>query len=249
MRLSLVERMDLVARSKSNAPLISYARIVLLLLAPLCILLAVNSTAPFPETVLVAILGAVGLLTAVILWLNWRYKVYALALFCFLFASGDVLSHDHPHSHTVLGWIAAHSLLPLFVYYACGLWIIANRYALANSNGFREDRDQFDKWMQTLNGRSANEIEFPAGSFWTGYWTYRILNPGECWIVAQFKRGGDKLRSCRVYELKDIVFSRLPSGKWQIDITPKSGKRKSFVEVEIPPSLPTDFRITRQVNA
>jgi hypothetical protein len=64
-----------MARSKANASWISNARIVLLLLTPFFILLAVNGTAPFRETVLVAILGAVSLLTAVILWLSWRYKV------------------------------------------------------------------------------------------------------------------------------------------------------------------------------
>ncbi len=81
MTQSETERLDLVARSKVDSGIISYSRIALLLLAPLALLLAANSTAPFLETILVATLGAAGLVTALILWVDWRYKVYTLSLY------------------------------------------------------------------------------------------------------------------------------------------------------------------------
>jgi hypothetical protein len=191
MSLSRIERLDLVARSKATVPVISYARIALLIATPLFVLLAVNSTAPFRETALVAALAVVSLLTAIVLWLNWRFKLYVLSLFCFSFAIGNWISTDYTHSHTLFAWVGAHVWGLLFVYYGCGLWMMARRYAIANESSFRTERDQFEKWMDEHNGSTA--IEFPSGSFWTGYWTYRILNPGDCWIVAKSKRGLNNL--------------------------------------------------------
>lgn len=234
-----IERLDLVARSEAVGPFISKSRIFLLLLALFGIFLAVNSTAPFRETVLVAILGASSLITAVVLWLNWRYKVFVLALFWLLLAILEVLSHDKPSSHTVLGWVFAHALAPALAYYGFGVWMMAKSYSLANSNGFRDEKNQFEKWKRLLNAHDEpNVAEFTTGDFSTGYWTYRILNTGVCWVVAQFKRGSNKLKSCHVYDLSCVTFTRLSSGKWQITITPKSGGTKSFVEVEMPLSFP-----------
>jgi hypothetical protein len=222
--------------------MISCARIGLVVLTPLFILLAVNSTAPRRETILVAALAAASFLTAIILWLDWRFKVYALSICCFVFVICDTLSNDHPHSHTALGWMAANGWALLFLYYACALWVMGRRYALVNDSGFREEREQLNKWMDGLSGTTA--IEFPTGSFWTGYWSYRILNPGECWIVTQFKRGSTKLRSCRVYELSDVSFTRLLSGKWQVDIGRKGEKKKSFIEVDVSSGSPSVLRTT-----
>jgi len=244
MALSTIERLDLVAHSEAAGTFILKSRIFLFLLGPFCILLAVNSTAPFRETVLVAILGASSLLTAVVLWLNWRYKVFALALFWFLVAIVEVLSHDQPSSHTVLGWVFAHALAPLLAYYAYRVWMIAKGYSFANGNGFRDEKNQFDKWKRLLNGHNEpNVAEFPAGDFWTGYWTYRILNAGTCWVVVQFKRGSNKLRSCHVYDLNCVTFTRLSSGKWQVTIAPKSGGTKSFVAVEMPLSFSIPYQM------
>jgi hypothetical protein len=239
MALSTTDRLDLVAHTEVVGTFISKSRIFLLFLAPFCILLAVNSTAPFRETVLVAILGASGLLTAVVLWLNWRYEVFALALFWFLVAILEVLSHDQPSSHRVLGWVFAHAFAAALAYYGYHVWMLAKGYSLANSSGFRDEKNQFDPWKRLLNSQNEpNVAMFSAGDFWTGYWTYRILNAGTCWVVAQFKRGSNKLKSCHVYDLSCVTFVRLASGRWRITITPKSGLTKFFDEVEMPSSFP-----------
>jgi hypothetical protein len=140
MTLSKTERLDLVAWSQTTDGFIFRSRMFLAILAAFCIVLAINSTAPVQETLLVAVLGVLSLITAMILWSDWRYKVYALAALWLLFAIGDVLSHDHPHSHTLLGWVIAHALVPVLVLYGWGVWKRAGPYALANSDGFRDER-------------------------------------------------------------------------------------------------------------
>lgn len=242
MAPSPVQRLDFVARSKASAPIVSSARVVLSIVTPLFILLAVNSEAHSRETALVYVIAGASLLTAIILWLDWRFKIQALSVFCFLFAIADVLSKDHPRAHTVLGWVAGHALVPLFAYYGSGLWVMGRRYAKATGNSFREEREQLDTWMAVLSGATA--IEFPTGSFWTGYWTYRLLNPGSCWVVAQFKRGSSKLRMCRVYELGDVSFKRMHSGRWQIEMGSKGERKKSFFEVQVSPGSASVFSMT-----
>jgi hypothetical protein len=231
MTLSRIERLDLVARTRASIQTISYARIVLLILTPLFALLAINSTASSRETALVAVLAAASFLTALLLWFDWRFKLYALSLFCFLFVICDMVSNDRLRSHTLLGFIGANALVLMFAYYGCGLWLMGRRYAMANHASFREEREQLARWMDELNGTS--HIEFPSGSFWTGYWTYRILNPEGCWLVAQFKRGSTKLGSCRVYESGDVCFTRLPSGRWQVEIGREGRKKSRLFEVEV----------------
>lgn len=249
MTLSSIERLDLVAKSKTTDQLISYARAVLLILGLVFALLAVNSTAGRLETLLVWVLTASSFLTALVLWLDWRFKVFSLSLLCFLFAAGNVLTNDRPHSHTLLGWIAANSLTLLFAYYGCGVFVMARRYASVNDNKFIEEREQLENWLQQLRG-VGSAIEFPSGSFWTGYWTYRMWNPGGCWVIAQFKRGTTKLRTCRVYESKDVSITQTSSGKWQVDIAGKRGRKKTFAQVELTSASTSAISpITRPMNA
>jgi hypothetical protein len=170
--------------------------------------------------------------------------VYAASILFFSFALGIVLSRD-PESHT----FSTSALLLMFIYYGFGLWRIANRYALVNGAGFNGEKDQFDKWLQILNSHDGpSVVEFSTGTFSTGYWTYRMLNPGTFWIVAKFKRDSKRLATCRVHKLTELAFARLPSGSWQIDITTKEGK-KSFVGIAITTPLPIGLdQVARQVN-
>ncbi len=240
--MSSLEDLDLVARAQSNQRLISYLRIALPLISLLCIMLASLSEAPRQETLLVTVLAATGVATSITLWLNWRYKLYSIAIFCLAFAVMNVLSHDHPPHHTIMGWVAGQSLTFLFTYYGIGACVIARRYAIVNGGEWKNQKTQVEIWMQNLsNQRGINAIEFSTGSFWTGYWTYRILNTGDCWLVAKFKKGSDKLAECRVRELNNVSFTPIPSGKWRIVITDKK-KTTTLTEIDISPTLPAMFQ-------
>jgi hypothetical protein len=115
---------------------------------------------------------------------------------------------------------------------------------LANSDGFRDERDRVEKWKKLLGAENEPQVvEFPAGDFATGYWTYRILDAGAYWVVAQFKRGTKRLKSCHVYDLSGITFTRMASGKWQVNISSSSSGTKSFAEIEIPLSFPVPGRM------
>jgi hypothetical protein len=247
--VSVIERLDFAARTQTSTALISRVRVILVFLTIFITLLAISSTAPFRETLLLRVLAAISAMVTAILWQEWRYKLYALAILAFCFGIADVLSVDHPRNHTVLGWISAHSQLPMFAYFGCGLWIIARRYAIVNGSDWQKEREQLAEWLGILsNPSSVDVVEFATGSFWTGYWNYRIVKEGDYWIIAKFKRGTTKLAGYYVRQPNEVTFTVLPSGKWKVDIT-MGKKRKSFTEIEISRSLPSGFEpFTQQVN-
>jgi len=240
--MSSLEQLDLAAKARANQRLISYLRIVVPALSAFCVMLASASEAPVRETQLVAALAAVGVIASVLLWTTWRYKLYSVALFCFLFAVGDVLSNNHPHHHTILEWIAGRSYGFLFIFYAVGMGAIAWRYSTVNRNEWATPRKRLDDWFQDLNRQgNLNVIEFTTGSFWTGYWNYRILHTGDSWLVAKFKKGTTKIATCSVVELKNVAFMPLQSGKWNVEITEKNKTRK-LANIEISPPLPAAYQ-------
>lgn len=247
--LSVTERLEFAARTQTSTVLISRARVILIFVTIFITLLGISSTAPFRETLLVRVLAAISAMVTAILWQEWRYKVYALAILVFCFGIADVLSVDHPATHTVLGWISTHSQLLMFAYFGCGLWIIARRYAIVNGSDWQKEREQLAEWLGILgNPSNVNVFEFATGSFWTGYWNYRICKEGDYWIIAKLKRGTTKLAGYYVRQPNEVTFTALPSGRWKVDIT-MGKKKKSFTEIEISRPLPSGFEpFTQQVN-
>src|SRR5579883_2038115 len=130
--LSPIERLDRVARAQTATILVSRVRILLLFLTIFIAWLGISSKAPSGETLLVRVLTAATATATVILWLKWRYKLYAPAVLSFAWMMGSVLVRDHPRPHTVFGMLAQYSMVPMFAYYGCGLWVMARRYAQIN---------------------------------------------------------------------------------------------------------------------
>jgi hypothetical protein len=237
--LSSIEQLDLAARSMANSRLVSYLKVALPIVSGFTVMLASISEASKRETLLVTILAIAGIVASAAVWSSWRYKLHVVALFCLAFAVMNVLSTDHPHDHTVAGWLAGRYLACLFIYYGIGLFVIARRESTVYGDGWQEQRNKVAEWVH--GDGMANMVEFPAGSFVMGYWRYRIVNAGDCWLVAKFKKGTDKLEECRVKNLKDVVFTALQSGKWRVDITDNK-KTKTYTDIEISPSLPPVFQ-------
>ena len=247
--LSAIERLDFAARTQTSTVLISRARVILAFVTIFISLLAIPSTAPFRETLLLRVLAAISALVTVILWQEWRYKVYALAILFLCYGIADMLSVDHPKAHTVLGWISTHPQLPMFAYFGCGLWIIARRYAIVSGSDWQKEREQLAEWLGILGNPSrVDVVEFATGSFWTGYWNYRIFKESDYWIIAKFKRGTTKLAGYYVRQPNEVTFTALPSGTWKVDIT-MGKKKKSFTEIEISRPLPSGFEpLMQQAN-
>lgn len=91
----------------------------------------------------------------------------------------------------------------------------------AHDERFDKERSQVGQWLADLKygDRSGQVIEFSVKSFWNGYWTYRLLNLGNCWAVAKFKSGN--LRGLVDYRVRGpdcVTVIEQPNGKMRIEI-------------------------------
>jgi hypothetical protein len=236
--LTELERLDLAARAEASAADISTVRKVLLFFTLFVILLALISEATAAETMLVRVFAILSTLVTIILWVNWPYKGYALALLPLTFAIVDFLSRDKPH--TIVVWTAMITRDCLFMFWSYALWKKAGPYALVSSEGWDSERLKVRQWLQAMK-RHKTEVmaresvgggfeveigsetpnrflEFNAGSFWSGYFKYRILKAGAYWAVAKFRRSTERLIEYRVLQSEAVSFRVLPAGKLEIRI-------------------------------
>jgi hypothetical protein len=108
---------------------------------------------------------------------------------------------------------------------AYGSWKQAGPVATLRAPGWENERDQVVRWQQILTSPQpvSRVVEFSTGSFWSGYFTYRLLNPGQYWVVAKFKRGKTKSWvDCSVRELSAVHFTQLPMGEINVIIGKKT---------------------------
>ncbi len=198
-----IERLDLVARAEATKIILSRVRVPLTFLSAFGILLAVVSEASFYETSVVSILAILAVVTTIMLWMRSRYAPGALAVLFFVTVIAGSFITDDPDAHTLLGSTSRYLGFALLLFVGCRWATNAMPFIAAHSKGLENERYQVEDWIKILTspGRTDPVAEFFTKSFWTGYWTYRILDAGSCWVIAQFKtRNTGRLLGCRVRE-------------------------------------------------
>jgi drug/metabolite transporter superfamily protein YnfA len=183
------------------------------------VLLAVISGASFYETVAVRVLAMLAVVTTAMLWKGSRYAAYALAILVFAVLIGAWLPFDDPDSHTMLGATANVVGYAILLFGGYRWWTNGLPFITAQSAELEMERSQVREWVKVLNSSEGTDkvIEFSSKSFVRGYWTYRLLNTGFCWLIAKFKTGNmDRLRGCRVLGLDAVHVTNQPGGKLHI---------------------------------
>jgi hypothetical protein len=116
---------------------------------------------------------------------------------------------------------------------ACNVWNQAGPIALVGGPGWENERSQVERWQQILTsaGPLRDVVEFSTGSFWTGYFTFRLLRAERFWVVAKFKKGKTNGKAdYRVYELGAVRFTPLPMGEMKVTIGKKILRATSFLD-------------------
>jgi hypothetical protein len=224
-----IARLDMAARAKGGEVFFSRGRWSLLFLSLILAALAIESTASFYETLSIRVAAFFAVLTTVILWSNWRYKFYLPALFFLSIGIGALFLVAVPgigrSLQTTLNrvfWVCRGGVLGIPSYY---LWRQARLFSAVNAPGWEKEQYQVDHWLDVLTtpGRTQEIIEFSTGSFWTRYYTYRLMRPGPYWVIAKFNRGNTRRPfEYRVRELRAVTFMMLPVGETMVTI----GKRR-----------------------
>jgi hypothetical protein len=215
-----ITRLDLVAQAKGGQPSTSRIRWILLFLSLFITALAIEPTGSFHELLLLRMAAVVLCLTTVILWSNWRYKLFLPPLIIFSFGIGDAF-FNRP-LRTELDWfVSVLWFVGFFGMSSYSLWKQARIFAKVNSPGWKQAQSKVDAWWRVLTApeRGPGVIEFSTGSFCSGYYTYRLLRSGPCWAIAKLWNGKVSARSSyRVRELSAVTFTTLPSGEKQVTI-------------------------------
>ena len=215
-----ITRLDVAAQAKGGQAATSRLRWTLLFLSLFITALAIEPTGSFNELLLLRVAAVFLSLTTVILWSNWRYKLFLPALLIFSFGIGDAFFRRP--LRTKLDWsVSVLWFVGVIVLSSYSLWKQARIFAKVNSPGWKQAQSKVDAWWRVLTARQRDQrvIEFSTGSFWTGYYTYRLLRSGQCWAIAKLWNGKVSPRSSyRIRELSAVTFTTLPSGEKQFTI-------------------------------
>jgi hypothetical protein len=211
-----VARLDMAARAIIGNRFISHTRWSFLVMTVFLVALAVASGGSFHETYLLPGIAVCAALLTLILWVSGRYKLYVPAVFFFILAIQFLLSGKTivRVSDRIYGSIMSAMLGYVF-------WRHAGPFATVNVPGWEKERAKVDAWWRALTAPERNEqvIEFSTGSFWTGYYRYRIMRPGPHWAVAKLWKGKVSARSdYRVRDLSEVTFATMPKGETKVSI-------------------------------
>ena len=201
--LAEIKRLDPVARAEATKLILPRARVPVTFVTAFMVLLGIISTASFSETSTVRILAILAVVTTIMLWTRSRYAPCALAVLLFATVIAGRFIADDPDAHTLLGSASAYvgSAILLLAGYR---WATnAMPFIAAQSEALENERYQVEGWIKILTSPGTTDpvTEFSTKSFWTGYWTCRLLDAGSCWVIAKFKtRNTERLLQCRVRE-------------------------------------------------
>jgi len=217
-----VARLDMAARAKSYEVSVSRLRWILLFLSLFTGALAIESTASFHETLFVRAVAGFAGVTTVVLWSNTRYKLYFPALL-FLSLGIGAAFFDLPTRHGTFDRISRLcGFAVVFVLPSYYFWKQASILATVNAPEWETERSQVETWWDILTAPRTNKqrvIEFSTGSFWSGYYTYRLMNPGSCWVVAKLRKGKvGAWADYRVRQLSGVTFAANPNGQMKVTI-------------------------------
>ncbi|MFZ0212474.1 MAG: hypothetical protein WBE20_14835 [Candidatus Acidiferrales bacterium] len=229
-----IERLDLVARAEATKTLLVRSRIPITVLSAFIVLLAFVSEASFYETLVVRALAILAVATTAMLWMNSRYSPHAVAFLFFMILVGALLVDD-PDSRTALSLSAKYAGCAILLSAGYAWATNAIPFGTAQSEEFDAERLQVDEWIALLTAPKDTDplVEFSKRSFWTGHWTYRLLDAGSCWVTAKFKtRNTTRLLQCRVLERNAVRMTVRPGGELDIQMG-----RTSVPSVEVSPEM------------
>jgi len=211
-----VERLNMAAQAVESEVLASSARWFVLFVNALLIWGSLSVRDRFDPPWIVPVFILCAIFAAGSLWTNWRYKLYALAVFLLgvsvgSLVCGKVFDSEGDQFRTIV--YAGIFGIPYL--------LAARRYATAHAPGREKEQAQAESCWEILRTpeRSEGVIQFSTGSFWTNSNEYRLLNRGSYWAVARFHRGFARiLPKFSIVGPDAVKFMVLPDGEMMVSI-------------------------------
>jgi len=218
----VIDRLDRAARAQVAGVVFGGQKPLLMGLALFFCFLGFISEAPRVETIAVLVSAAMAATASVMLYVRSRYALHASALLFLAVGIGSFWFFDN-HSHAPIRWLARFLYSAGFLSIAFSLWRNGSQFAMVQGRGWETERTQVRNWLSNLQSwnPSIPVAEVATGSFWKGYFTYKLLNCGNCWAYAKFKTGSDRALEYRVLALASVAVLVANSEQLQLQI----GKR------------------------
>lgn len=187
----------------------------------LILLLAYTSTVSPDETLALRLLAAGCVIVTLLLWLQWRYAFYCIALIWIGILVGFLfLYRDHS---TISSWFFRIAYPLSFLISAYQIVHKGRPYAITRGNGWETERAQVEWLLESrIDPEGRPFLYIPTGSFWTGYFTYALGNLGEFRAVMQFKTGTDRLADFRILNKDAVRIVETTKGKMFLELEGKS---------------------------
>lgn len=225
-----IERLDLVAKAITGREAVRRRRWVFLILNLVLAAMAVGLLRQLYGPWRPDVFALCALLASAIMWSNWRFRLYVYGGWWVALGLATLL-------------IKGSTPLAVRLFVALDLGMIgfdtlarAGPLATVSTPEWDRDRAQVDQWWQTLSAPEIgpNVIEFSVGDFTSGYYRYRLMKPGQFWVVAKKYKGWARMKTTlRVYELGEVTLQPFQAGEVTATIRGKTVHGTDFT-----PALP-----------
>ncbi len=214
-------RLNMAARAVVSRQFVARIRWIFLGLNAVLAFLAVWSPSPLYGPWFLPVVFVSATFATLVLWSDWRYRLYPPAAWYIVVGLGTLAmkssdtTYDRVHGAVICGILATAILWRAFP------------LATVDGPGWEKEQSLVETWWGVLTSaeRRSDVIEFNVGSFWKGYYTYRLMKPGPFWVVAGIYKGqARELTYFRILKIGDVV---LPlNGEHKVRI----GRRTMHVE-------------------
>jgi hypothetical protein len=208
-----IKRLDQAAQACDVPYYTDRSRVVMTVLALFAIVIAIVAGSSSIESNVVRVAAFFLCLSVLGLWLRWKYAAFTLAVLYSGLAIGIVAFRGRPHD--IAGIMINLLLFASLASQAYVEWIRSIRFVRVQAQSWSGERTQVQEWLDQIESPNepARILQFASGSFWTGYFTYRLLNTGLCWVIARYKTGAlDRALEHRVLPLDGVRITELPEG-------------------------------------
>src|SRR5262249_50644450 len=148
--LTELDRLALAARAEvSEASLYRYGWLLVFIVV-ISVLPALTSEASLYETLAVRIFAGLTALSAVTIWLRWRYSLHSAAIVFFALAVGELVFNLDRYSHSFLDWTARAAWVVFFAGIALRFFKSGAPLAAVPRRGWEEERARVKQWLTTL---------------------------------------------------------------------------------------------------
>jgi hypothetical protein len=214
-----INRLDQAAQARDVPYYTDRSRVVMTVLALFTVVIAIVAGSSAIENTLVRVTAFFLCLSVLGLWFRSKYAAFTSAILFSGLTIGIIAFRDRPHD--LAGIIINLLLCAALVAQAYVEWIRSIRFVRVQALSWSGERTQVEEWLDQME--NPNEptmiLQFSSGSFWTGYFTYRLFNTGPCWLVVKYKTGAlNRALEHRVFPSDGVRITQLPEGATGLEL-------------------------------